>query len=192
MTRPTLGASVPLLNNEGSWTRWPLSSRLSFGNLGWSQAGDSGGVKAIPLPTYPPTSAPASPMLQALAEIPYMVPSVWPLQGPPGTQSKSTGIRPTRPILRHTQDPQPASTADSLRPRFPLDWTLCLHSALFSELCDPIGALSPSLLLAQLPQQPHGGTLTKPCSKSSGNIQVPFFPLTNRKLRAKLQAQARC
>lgn len=154
---------------------------MRFGNVGWGQAGDSGeGWKPLPAcPPHSPVSAPALPVLQALAEIPHMIPPVWPLQGSPVTQSRSTGIRsmgirPTRPST-HTRPPANLCRRLSPRPRSPLDWTLCPNSVFFSELYGPTWALSPSLLLAQWPQQPHRVCST-PSRESSGSIQVAFFP----------------
>lgn len=120
---------------------------LECGNLGWGQAGEGSEQWKYPCLPHSSTSASALPMLQALAEFPHVIPPIWPLQGSPGTQLRSIGIRPTRPILQHTQDPQPASTADPFR-GLSTPWTgLCPALVLFPELYDPTGAPSPYLLL---------------------------------------------
>ena len=85
-------------------------------------------------PPRSPVSAPALPMLQALAEISHMILPIWPLQGSPGTQSRSTVIRPmgvrsTRHPSAYTSPPDGLRRTLSQRPRSPLGWTLCSHGA---------------------------------------------------------------
>ena len=85
-------------------------------------------------PPGSPVSAPALPVLQALAEIPHVIPPIWPLQGSPGTQSRSTVTGPwvsgppDHPSA-YTSPPAGLHRTLSQRPRLPLDWTLCSHWA---------------------------------------------------------------
>lgn len=61
-------------------------------------------------------------MLQALAEIPYVVPPIWPLQGSPGTQVRSTSGHWTHPRQLH---PQTLGVPPSLYPKvFQVDFLL--------------------------------------------------------------------
>lgn len=144
------------------------------------------GVGATLLPTDTPTLAPALPMFQALAETPHVIPPVGPLQGSPGTQVRSTGVRHG---LLHTRDAQPASGPDSQGPRCPSDCTLCpTQPSSLSSATPQLSALlyswhnCPSSLQKHTHHTPYRGLWKHPGS---------LFPLMNRKLRAQLQAQVK-
>lgn len=109
---PLFRPSVPLLYSEAGRTRLSLSSCLRFGNSGRGRAGDHsgsrGGKHSPPTTSLPQQPQPALPMLQALAEIPHVIPPIRPFQGSPGTQWRFTSLRPTHPsatsatyFLRH-------------------------------------------------------------------------------------------
>lgn len=74
---------------------------------------------------------------------------------------RSMGVRPTRPSFSIHKSPSrpPPYTLSEASIALGLDSLLPL--GLFPKLYDPVWALSPSLLLAQLPLQPHGGHSTR-------------------------------
>lgn len=78
---PAAGPQLPFCTKTGA-------GPSGFGNLGWGQAVMWAGARALLLPTHAPASAPALPMLQALAEAAHVVLPIWPRQGSPGTQAR--------------------------------------------------------------------------------------------------------
>lgn len=141
-----------------------------------------------------PVSAPALPMLQAPAEISHVIPPIWPLQGSPGTQSRSTVIRPmgvrsTRHPSAYTSPPAGLRRTLSQRPRSPLGWTLCSHgaSSLSSTTLHGLSALSYSWHSCPAASRRALCTQQGKFRKHPGCL----VPLTNSKLRANLQVQAK-
>lgn len=173
---PSLGFPLCALRGAGP-------NRLKFLPEVWeSRMGPGWGRwRGRKLPVCPP---PALPMLQALAKAPHVIPAIWPPQGAPARQLRSMRISPARPTLQQTQAPRLTSIAGSLRGlRSP-------RSGLSAPTQPPSlthrGSQSFSTPDTMAPAA--ASTLTTPHREGSGNIQVPFPPLINRKVQAKLQA----
>lgn len=84
-TRLPIPCQVPLLRLCGERTGPPDHP---------CEAWEFGAATGVPHMSTP--AQPAIPMLQALVEIPHVVPPIWPLQGSPGTQEVCS-IRPPGP-----------------------------------------------------------------------------------------------
>lgn len=166
--RPLLRASDPLWYNEGTWTRWPLSSRPRFGSLGWGQAGGDSGrcgshaparctLRISPSLTRAPGLGRNSPRDSAHRAT----------SGFPWNTGAVHGIRHPRRSLVPTQEPQQPPPQTLKGPAAPRT----ARSAPPSPL---LRALSPSLFLAQLPQQPPGARSPHPIWRALETSRFPF------------------